>query len=124
VRALTWSLAACVLLSSAGCFSVRSRAEWKASKIQPGMDQKQVKRKLGDPIEKLPIPAQGADSSLPVEMWRYDQHLYFGMAMTLVLTLGIAMIFMDLDPAYYDITFGRDGRVLKVSEVYGAKDDR
>ena len=118
MRGLATGLACTVLLSSAGCFSVRSHAERKTARIQEGMDQKQVKRKLGDPIEKVPIPGQGEDPRLVVELWRYDQHIYFGMTMTIFLTLGIAALFMDLNTWSYDVGFGRDGRVVKVSEVY------
>lgn len=116
------ALAACALLFATGCFSVQSRAEWKAAKVEEGMPRDRVRKKLGEPIEKLPVPGQGADPRLPVEVWRYHQQFYTGMALTAVFTLGIGMIFMDTDPCYWDVGFDREGRVVKVSEVYRTRD--
>lgn len=117
-RMLATALAGCLVLSVSGCFSVRSRAEWKAAKIEEGMERERVRKKLGDPMEKLPVPGQGDDPRLVVELWRYDQKLYFAMTLTIVLTFGLGLIFMDLEYCYFDVGFGRDGRVLKISEVH------
>ena len=101
----------------AGCFSARGGVERFHRKIHEGMDQKEVRKKLGKPKEVVPIPGQGEAADLPVEQWRYWWDYRTGMMLTAFFTLGIAALWMDFSDYGFDVSFDRAGRVRGVSEV-------
>ena len=110
-------LSGVLLLGLAGCFSARGGAERFHARVQPGMDQKEVRKSLGKPREIVPIPGQGDAADLPVEQWRYWWGYKTGMMLTAFFTLGVGMIWMDTHDYGFDVSFGRDGRVRGISDV-------
>ncbi|HYF01705.1 MAG TPA: hypothetical protein VEJ18_22480 [Planctomycetota bacterium] len=112
---------ALLLLACTGCFSARSGVERYHRRVRVGMETKDLLRKLGKPVETVPVPGQGSDPELAVEQWRYAWDLLAGQLVTGYLTLGIGFIFMDYDAFGFDVGIGRDGRVRAVTEVYRRK---
>ena len=111
------ALAVVVPMACAGCFSAQPSAESYHNQIVTDMTKDQVHSILGTPKVSHPIPGQGAAPELPVEQWRYEWDYTSAKSLTIVLTLGIGLIFMDRSPYGFDVGFGRDGRVRIVSDV-------
>jgi len=100
-----------------GCFSARPSAEGYHDRILTNMDRDQVHSALGVPQDAHPIPGQGAAAELPVEQWRYQWNYPTGKTLTILVTLGFGLIWMDMAPYGFDVGFGRDGKVRIVSDV-------
>jgi hypothetical protein len=81
-------LAAALLLVS-GCAVARPR---EAGRVAPGMSRDAVLEAIGGPDEALPIPGPPRPAS-PARLWRYNTEHPF------------------------DVIFGGDGNVLRVSPV-------
>ena len=106
-----------LLLFCGGCFTARPGAESGRERIRKGMHKEHVRSELGAPKEILPIPGQKDDSDVPTEQWRYVWNYTQGKIFTLLFTAFIGAFFMDFNPYGFDVGFGRDGRVLTVTEV-------
>lgn len=104
-------------LLAAGCFSAQPSVESYHNQVVTDMTKEQVHSILGTPKASHPIPGQGAAPELPVEQWRYEWNYATAKSLTIVATLGVGLIFMDLNPYGFDVGFGRDGRVRIVSDV-------
>lgn len=118
---VTRALLGVLLLSSAGCFSARGGAEGYRERIQEGMDKEQVRDALGKPKQTIPIPGQGAAPNLPVEQWSYWWTYGTGKTLTIIFTFGIGALFVDFSPYGFDVGFGPDGRVVRISEIIPRK---
>ncbi len=110
-------LAALTLLSCGGCFSAQPGAEGNHDRIRKGMDRDEVLWNLGKPKESHPIPGQGDSPDLPTEQWRYQWTYPTGKTFSILLTAFIGLFFMDFSPYGFEVGFGRDGRVLTISDV-------
>lgn len=110
-------LSLCLIASTTSCFSARYHAEQRAAKIERGMDERQVRQKLGPPRDRIPVPGQPDDPELPVEVWSYGYESSFWTKCTILATLGIGMFFMDKTLYTFNVSFGRDKRVVGVSPV-------
>ena len=106
-----------LVLALGGCFTSRPSAEGYRQELRRDMDRGAVRLLAGDPKDVHPIPGQGAAVELPVEQWRYEWSHKPGKTMTLVLTLGLGLIWMDKEPYGFDVGFDRDGRVRVISDV-------
>jgi len=111
------AIASTLALFCAGCFTARPGAESGHDRISKGMSREQVRWELGVPKEVLPIPGQGDATDLPTEQWRYQWTYAPGKTLTIVATAFIGLFFMDFNPYGFDVGFGRNGRVLTVTEV-------
>ena len=111
----------CVVLSVvpllSGCFTSQPSAQGYHDQILNGMDKAQVRWELGEPKDAYPIPGQGAAAELPVEQWRYQWNHQTGKTLTIVVTIGFGLIWMDMAPYGFDVGFGRDGKVRIISDV-------
>ena len=110
-------LAAALLIGGGGCFSAQGGAQRNHDEIRKGMHKEHVHHLLGKPKEVLPIPGQGESSDLPTEQWCYVWNYTTGKTLTLVGTVFIGAFFMDFNPYGFEVAFGRDGRVRRISEV-------
>lgn len=106
-----------LLLFCAGCFTARPGAEAGREKIKKGMSRDQVLWELGAPKEITPVPGQQDSSDVPTEQWSYVYRYSQGKIFTILLTAFIGLFFMDFNPYGFDVGFGRNGRVLTVTEV-------
>jgi hypothetical protein len=111
------ALALVLPLACAGCFSAQPSAESYHNQVLKDMSKDQVHAMLGTPKVAHPIPGQGDSPELPVEQWRYEWNYPTAKTLTIVATLGVGLIFMDLKPYGFDVAFGRDGRVRILSDV-------
>jgi len=111
------TLGACLLLFCGGCFSAQGGAERNHDCVRKGMDRSEVRWAIGTPKEILPIPGQGNSPDLPTEQWRYEWRYTPAKTLTVVLTAFIGLFFMDFHPYGFDVGFGRDGRVLTITDV-------
>lgn len=110
-------LALTMILSGTGCFTAQTTVEEYHDRIRPGMDQGQVRWLLGTPKNAHPIPGQGDNPALPTEQWCYQWSFPTGKTLTILVTLFVGLIWMDLSPYGFDVGFGPDGRVRSVSDV-------
>jgi hypothetical protein len=110
-------LPAALLLACSGCFSAQPGAEGYRERIGMDMGRDQVLAAIGEPKDAFPIPGQGETAGLPVEQWRYEWNYTTGKTLTIVGTLFVGLIWMDLHPYGFDVGFGRDGRVCIISDV-------
>jgi len=115
-RALATLLSA-LLPFCGGCFSARPSAEGYRDRILANMDRDQVHAALGDPKDTHPIPGQGAAAELPVEQWRYQWNYPTAKTLTILVTLGFGLLWMDMNAYGFDVGFGRDGKVRIISDV-------
>ena len=104
-------------LFSSGCFTARPGAEGYHDRVEKGMNKESVRWAIGTPKEVVPIPGQGNSPDLPTEQWRYQWNYPTAKTLTIVATAFIGLFFMDFHPYGFDVAFGRDGRVLTVTEV-------
>jgi len=100
-----------------GCFSAQPSAQGYHDRIRKDMDKAGVHRELGDPKNAHPIPGQGQAAELPVDQWRYEWSYPTARTLTILITLGFGLIWMDMSPYGFDVGFGRDGKVRVISEV-------
>jgi len=106
-----------LVLFCGGCFTSRGGAEAGREKITKGMHKEHVRWELGPPKEVLPIPGQTDAKDVPTEQWSYVWSYTQGKVFTILLTAFIGLFFMDYNHYGFEIGFGRDGRVLTVTEV-------
>ena len=106
-----------ILVFCGGCFTARPGAEAGREKIRKGMSKEQVRWELGAPKEITPVPGQGDSNDVPTEQWSYVYRYTQGKIFTVLLTAFIGLFFMDFNPYGFDVGFGRNGRVLTVTEV-------
>jgi hypothetical protein len=106
-----------ILIFCGGCFTSRPGAESAREKIRKGMHKEHVRAELGPPKEITPIPGQGENKDVPTEQWTYVYAYTQGKIFTILLTAFIGLFFMDFNHYGFDVGFGRDGRVLTVTEV-------
>ena len=100
-----------------GCFTSRPGAESNRDSLRKGMHRDEVLWSLGKPKETFPIPGQGDSPDLPTERWSYQYYYPTGKTLTVLATVFIGLFFMDFNAYGFDVGFGRDGRILTISEV-------
>ena len=106
-----------ILVFCGGCFTSRPGAEAGREKIKKGMTKEDVRWEIGAPKEVTPIPGQGDSQEIPTEQWSYVYSYTQGKIFTVLLTAFIGLFFMDFNHYGFDVGFGRNGRVLTVSDV-------
>ena len=106
-----------VLALCSGCFTARPGAESNRERLHKGMHRDEVFWDLGKPKESYPIPGQGDSADLPTERWCYQWSYPTGKTLTILATAFIGLFFMDFNAYGFDVGFGRDGRILTISEV-------
>lgn len=111
------ALVAVVLALCGGCFTSRPGAESNRERLQKGMHRNDVFWELGKPKETYPIPGQGDSPDLPTERWCYQWYYPTGKTLTVLATAFIGLFFMDFNAYGFDVGFGRDGRILTISDV-------
>ncbi len=110
-------LVAALMTACGGCFTSRPGAESNRDSLRKGMHRDEVFWSLGKPKEAYPIPGQGDSPDLPTERWSYQYYYPTGKTCTILLTAFIGLFFMDWNAYGFDVGFGRDGRILTISEV-------
>ena len=106
-----------ILVFCGGCFTARPGAEAGREKIKKGMSKEQVRWEVGAPKEVTPVPGQEDSQEVPTEQWSYVYSYTQGKIFTVLLTAFIGLFFMDFNHYGFEVGFGRNGRVLTVSEV-------
>lgn len=114
---MTRRLLPLLLLCGAGCFTARPGAESGHDKIHKGMSKEQVRWEIGEPKTITPVPGQEDAKDVPTEQWSYVYSYTQGRIFTILLTAFIGLFFMDFNHYGFEVGFGRNGRVLTVSEV-------
>ena len=111
------TLSVCLILPTTGCITSESRAKsWKAE-LSKGMSQFEVRRTLGPPIRSFPVPGQGDDDRLPVQIWRYTW-TYTTEGIILAVVLFPFGLMLSQPTEYgFDVGFDRKGDVNHISEV-------
>ena len=114
---------ATLLASTGGCTTFRG-TESARSQVRLGMTKGEVRGLLGDPAETYPVPGQGPDLRLPVEMWHFvfdsSDTIFLLAAFTVVgvFILILALPFTDPFVKYsFDVGFNAEERVQSVSPV-------
>ena len=100
-----------------GCFTARPGAESGHDRIHQGMSKQQVRWEIGEPKVVTPIPGQEDSKDVPTEQWSYVYRYTQGKIFTILLTAFIGLFFMDFNPYGFEVGFGRDGRVLTITDV-------
>jgi hypothetical protein len=115
-RAVAALLSTCLVLSANGCITARPRAESYRERLQEGMTKAEVTGALGRPKETFPVPGQPKDPRVVVENWRYSYKVTGWVYPLVIITLGLAVALVRWDPWRFDVGFGADGRVLRITE--------
>jgi hypothetical protein len=105
------------LVGCGGCFTSRGGAESNRDSLRKGMHRDDVFWTLGKPKDAYPIPGQGDSADLATERWCYQYYYPTGKTLTILATAFIGLFFMDWNAYGFDVAFGRDGRILTISEV-------
>ena len=108
---------AAILLLCGGCFTSQPGAESNRERLRKGMHRNEVFWELGKPKEAYPIPGQGDSPDLATERWSYQYYYPTGKTLTVLVTAFIGLFFMDFNAYGFDVAFGRDGRILTITEV-------
>lgn len=112
------ALPLCVILPLSGCIitSVSKAKSWQ-EEVSPGMTKAAVRESLGEPMRSFPVPGQGEDERLPVEILRYYwRYTTWGYVLTFVF-FPFGAFFSDDTPHGFDIGFDQKGKVNHISEV-------
>lgn len=106
-----------VAMACGGCFTARGGAESNRDCLRKGMPRDDVLWRLGKPKDAYPIPGQGDSPDLATERWCYQWSYPTGKTLTILATAFIGLFFMDFNAYGFDVGFGKDGRILTISEV-------
>lgn len=116
-RLSTLLICVCLVLQSTGCITTRSKADSYRLELSAGMSKSDVQDLLGKPERSFPVPGQGGDLRLPVEIWRYMYRWTAGGVVLTFVLFPFGMFFSDTRPHGFDVGFDAKGQVLRVSEV-------
>ena len=116
-RGIALALCGTILLASSGCITAESRAKGNRAVIREGMTKAEVQDRLGKPDEVFPVPGQGGDPLLPVEMWRYRYLTTFWGVVVMVIFFPFGMALVQWKHYRFDVGFGADGLVRRTTDV-------